>query len=184
VSGDKSKDVDEEYLENLKDSIELQENQFDRIDQDQERIIDRGYQYFKVYLISTSILAGSMSFVMNHSMVALECAYILKIILAFGALFINGISIWKIWDFISPRDSAVLNYDFSDKDSMLAEQTLNKSREGFLEDIASDFDDAIKTYKGIVHGEDGLSEQLGAVHKWVLSAFLYNTIMIMILVVI
>jgi len=177
------RDTKEEYLENLKDTLDLQENQFDRIDQDQERIIDRGYRYFKVYLISTSILAGSLSLVINHSLIDLECAHILKIILGGVGLIVNGIAIWKLWSFISPQDSAVLNYDLSDEDSMLAEETIESSREDFLEDMVSDFDDAVKTYKGIVH-DDGISDRLGEVHKWVLSAFLYNTIMIMILVVI
>lgn len=177
---DESEESEHSSVENLQDSIELYENQYDRIDQDQERIIDRGHNYFKVYLISTSVLVSALS-LGNIDFPMSTC---LTLYLGTIGLGVNSVAIWKLWRFIAPKDFIQPVYDLNDEEAMLSKKTIEMDREDYLTAITNRWNDTVQQYQDKVHGEDNLSDRLGDVHQWVFLAFVSNILIVLTLIVI
>lgn len=175
-----SEENQDSYLENLQDSIELYENQYDRIDQDQERIIDRGHNYFKVYLISTSVLVSALSL----GKIDFPTSTQYMIYVGALALAVNVVAIWKLWRFIAPKDFIQPVYDLKDEEAMLSKETIEMDREDYLTAITNRWDDTVQQYQEKVHEDDGLSDRLGDVHQWVFLAFVSNVLIVLALIVI
>lgn len=184
TSSDGSEESENSSVENLEDALELYENQYDRIDHEQERLIDRGDRYFRRYLYSSSILAGFLSL----GPVTLPSSLCVSLWIGSAAFLANGLCIKKYREFIRPRDFVQLNYELNNEESMISKQVLRESRADFLGSMVKRFNKNVKDYNEMVHGEDededGLSGELKELHQWIFIAIGVNILLVVLLVVI
>lgn len=183
-SSDGSEGSEHSSVNNLEDALEMYENQYDRIDHEQERLIDRGDRYFRRYLYSTSILAGFLSL----GPVTLPSSLCVGLWMGSAAFLANGLCIKKYREFIRPRDFIQLKYELENEGAMLSKQVLRESREDFLGSMVKRFNENVKKYNKKVHGEDdakdGLSGELKELHQWIFIAIGVNILLVVLLVVI
>jgi hypothetical protein len=166
--------------ENLQDAVDMYETQFDRIDHNHERLIDRGDRYFRRYLYSTSILVGSLSL----GPITIPDSLCIGLWMGSVALLFNGICLKKYRDFIKPRNFVRPKYELDNDDSMLSKKVLRKSRNQFLGSVVKRFDENLGDYTEMVHGDGGLDDELKDLHQWIFVAIIVNILLVLTLVVI
>jgi hypothetical protein len=111
--------------ENLDIALDKIENEHDRLDQDIQRVVDRGERFLKIYLIVTSILATSFSI----GAIEIPEPIWWRVPASLGVLAINGIYIKHNFDLMSPKLFEKLDYDLDNEKSLLPKSKLEEDED-------------------------------------------------------
>lgn len=129
---------------NLESALNLLEEEYDRIDNDIQRMVDRTEGMLKVYILATSLLVSALSF---GDVNKVSTCY--KLISVFIALPINGLFLkYSLVDTIKPQEVKKLNYNLDDSGAMLTREKFSDKEEDFLEYVINGFNVLNKENKG------------------------------------
>lgn len=114
---------------NLETTLDLIEKEYDRIDNDIQRMVDRTEGMLKVYLLATSLLVSALTFEGLNNV-----SSCLKIASAAIVIPVNGLFLkYSLIDTIKPQEVKKLNYDLDDKGAILNRNKFDETEKDFLE---------------------------------------------------